>query len=172
MKTLSKLLSEKATKRSWDGHPKIGWWEDAKPLIMYHGTHESNLESILKNGIYAPSEGYTAGYVSLALEPNTAFGYASMSGGEKTFRTAGSKAKIIPPSERVVLVLEFKNGVKDLEKMGLGKIRGAMSETRGKLSDKSEYEKHTGDDQSYYALTELRIKKKVPAKFIKGYMKK
>lgn len=169
MKGLKQWLAEAAKQMPWNGHPIIGWWRDASPITMYHGTHKDNLDSILKTGIYSPKSGYTAGWVSLAFDPNTAFGYASMSGGETNFRSAGAKAQSVPPKDRVVLVLQFKN-VAELEKIGLGPLRGMMDSTKTKLSDKSTYESWSGDDQSYYALTELRIKDMVPAKYIKGFM--
>lgn len=154
-------------KYAWKGNPKIGWWADRNTVIFYHGTHFSRLSDILKNGLSAPTSGPTANWVSLALEPNTAFGYASM-GGESSFRAAGSKAKHIPSNERVVLVLKIPMSVikKNMEK----EFRGNVPETRDKLTNKNRYDKFTGQDQEYYALTEIRFPKKIDPKWILGYM--
>lgn len=157
------------SKFKWNSNPKIGWWKDRNTLIMYHGTHYSNLESMLENGIWAPTSGPTANWVSLALEPNTAFGYASM-GGESGFRAAGSKAVHIPKEERIVLVLKMNLSyiLKNIET----NFRGNIEYTRNRLTDKTEYESWKKSDQEYYALTELRFPKKVDPKFIMGYMVK
>lgn len=172
---LFELLSEDVKVIPWNGNPQIGWWEDNKPLIMYHGTHKDNVEPIMKSELRAPSSGPTAGWISLALEPNTAFGYASMSGGESAFRAAGAKASHVPPADRAVLVLKFPNGKSDLEKLGLDpRLRGNTDRTKH-LTDPELYAKWKAQgkqDQEYYALTELRIPKALPAKYIAGVMYK
>lgn len=154
-------------KFGWVGSPKIGWWADRKTVLFYHGTHYTNLLGILEGGIYAPTSGPTANWVSLALEPNTGFGYASM-GGESGFRAAGASAKSVPPKERVVLVLKLPMSFikQHMEK----EFRGNVASTRNKLTDKAEYEAWTKTDQEYYALTELRFPKKIDPKYIIGYM--
>lgn len=156
-------------KYAWAGNPKIGWWADRNSMILYHGTHHSNLSGILESGIFAPTSGPTANWVSMALEPNTAFGYASM-GGESGFRAAGAKAISVPPKDRVVLVAKMPMSFikKQMEK----EFRGNMPETRNRLTDKSEYEAWTKSDQEYYALTEIRFPKKIDPKWIIGYMTK
>jgi len=157
----------KKKKFAWKGNPKIGWWADRNSLLVYHGTHYSNLSGILESGIFAPKTGPTANWVSMALEPNTAFGYASM-GGESGFRAAGAKAKAIPPNERVVLVAKFPMSYvkKHMEK----NFRGNMMSTRDQLTDKAKYDAFKKSDQEYYMLTEIRFPKKVDPKFILGYM--
>jgi hypothetical protein len=163
-------------------HPKIGWWLDNDPVTFYHGTHESRLEGILKDGLHAPETGPTAGWVSLALEPNTALGYASMSGGEASFRAAGGKAKHVPIDERVCLVLQISQSYFRPKMAGM---RGNLQQQRDRLTNKEMYEswvkeksaKFNGEykdifDQEYYAACEIRLPKIVPAQFIKSSMKK
>ena len=152
--------------------PKIGWWLDNDPVTFYHGTHERNLEFIMKNGIVAPKEGATANWVSLALEPNTAHGYAAMSGsgGESGFRAAGSSVVNVPHNQRITFVIQIPQ--RDfLNKMA--PERGAMQSTKGKLKDKNHYEelavRGNMSDAEYYATTEIRYPKVVPVKFIVGY---
>ena len=155
-------------KIKWDPNPKIGWWEDKKNLLMFHGTHYTNLEKIFENGIFAPSSGPTANWVSMALDPYTSFAYASMSGGESSFRAAGAKARTTKAFERAVIVCRFPiSWVK--ENMNT-ELRGNMPDMRTKLSDKSEYEKWTKSDHEYYMATELRFPKKIDKKYIVGYM--
>lgn len=158
----------------WNGNPEIGWWLDNDPVTFYHGTHIRNKDGILKDGIFAPESGPTAGYVSLALEPNTSFAYASMSGtgGESGFRAAGGKATSTPPRERIVFVLEIPQSY---FKSRMAAARGAMDNERTKLINKSRYEawlKQNKTDQEYYQITEIRLPKHVPAKYIVGYMTK
>lgn len=163
-------LTENAkTQISWNGNPQIGWWLDSDPVTFYHGTNIKNLEFISQNGIVAPTEGSTAGWVSLALDPNTAFGYASMSGGESTFRAAGAKAVHVPKEDRIVFVIQLPQSY-FLDKMAAA--RGHMDEQRDKLTNKEKYENWNGSDQQYYALTEIRMPNVVPANYIKGYMQK
>ena len=172
MKSFKEVLLEgKIKTKPFDKNPNIGWWLDNDPIRFYHGTHIRNIEFVEKNGLIAPTEGSTAGWISLALEPNTAHGYASMSGagGETAFRDAGTKAKITDKKERVVFVIELPR------KMVLAKMakeRGAMQSTKTKLTNKEEYESFEGQDQLYYALTEIRMPDKIEPKYIKAYMKK
>lgn len=159
-------------KMRWNKNPTIGWWLDKDPVRFYHGTHSRNLEGILEGGIYAPTSGPTANWVSLALEPNTAHGYASMSGagGETEFRAAGANVALTPHSERTVFVLDLPQSY-FLPLMA--PARGAMSESRDKLNNKNRYEewaKSGKTDQEYYQITEIRLPKHVPAKYIVGYM--
>ena len=147
-------------------YPKIGWWLDKDQVVFYHGTHKRHLDSILRGGIRAPTRGPAANWVSLALEPNTAHAYASMSG-ETAFRAAGQKAVHVPDDERVVLVVKMKKN-QFLPKMA--PERGAMSTTKGKLKDKTLYEKHVGHDVEYYSMTEIRYPVHVPAGSIMGWM--
>ena len=172
---LFELLTEKTKVIPWNGNPNIGWWEDSKPLIMYHGTYKDNVEGIMKSELRAPSEGPTAGWISLALEPNTAYGYASMRGGESAFRAAGASAMHVQGKDRAVLVMKFPNGKSDLEHLGLDKrLRGNTTKTEH-LTNKELYEKWAEQgkqDQEYYALTELRIPEKLSTKYIVGVMYK
>lgn len=163
------LSSSNIKELQWNGNPKIGWWEENSSLILYHGTHWSNIEYISKNGITAPNSGPTANWVSLALEPNTAFGYASM-GGESGFRAAGAKAKTILPEDRIVLVLKLP--MPYVKKFMETEFRGNVKETKTKLTNKTEYDSWKRSDQEYYALTELRFPKNVPSKYIVGFMRK
>lgn len=167
-------LINKTKQLRWNGNPKIGWWLDNDPVTFYHGTHINNIIGILKDGIYAPKSGPTAGFVSLALEPNTSFAYASMSGagGESGFRGAGQAARHTPKEERVVFVLEIPQSY---FKSRMAPARGAMDVEREKLTNKEKYDawvKTKKSDQEYYAITEIRLPKHVPAKYIVGYMLK
>ena len=154
----------------WNSNPKIGWWRDNRELTLYHGTHIDNLLNIARTGLWAPSVGPTANWVSLALEPNTASGYASMSGGETNFRQAGSRARNVPQNERVVLVYKFPiNYV--LSNMNQH-LRGNIDWTKNKLLNESEYREWKKTDQEYYMMTEIRMPKVVESKYLKGYMRK
>ena len=165
----------------WNGQPNIGWWLDHDPVTFYHGTHVKNLDLILDKGLKAPSEGSTAGMISLAIEPNTAWGYASMTGGETNFRAAGADAVHVPKEDRVVFVFQIP------QKFFLSIMapaRSLVGEMKDRLTDKQQYERwcenhkdkkgkyHPGFDQQYYGLTEIRIPDKVSNKFIVGFMKK
>lgn len=153
----------------WKVPTSIGWWLDNDPITFYHGTHVDNLEWVLEHGLVAPKEGPTAGWVSLALEPFTGRGYAAMSGmgGESSFRAAGNKAKSTPMNQRVVFVLKIP---KAFVLKNMAPERGAMQSTKNRLKDKQEYLDWKRTDTEYYALTEIRLPKKVDKKFIVGYM--
>lgn len=174
-KILQKLQENKEEglkKLPWDKNPKIGWWKDHDTLTMYHGTHEKNLGGIHKNGIKAPSEGSTAHNVSLAFDPHTAHGYASMSGGETTFRTAGKKAEHVPEEHRAVLVMHIPRHW--AEKHMNPHMRGNVDNTRDKLTNHERYQQHVKSgkqDHEYYSLSELRFPH-IPREYIKGFMKK
>ena len=112
MKTFNEYLTEKLQRVKLKSNPstwKKGWWLDKDKIQFFHGTHKRNLEFIEKNGIVAPTEGSTAGWVSLALEPSTGHGYAAMSGsgGETGFRGAGQKAVNVPHGDRITFVIEI-----------------------------------------------------------------
>ena len=165
-------LNEAAKKVTMSRFPKIGWWLDHDPVTFYHGTHEKHVKSIIKTGLRAPSEGSTAGWVSLAIEPNTGHGYAAMSGegGESGFRNAGKKAVNVPHSERATLIIQIPQS--DFMKK-MAAERGAMQSTKNRLKDKEEYDRLVTNgrmsDVEYYALTEIRYPLIVPAKYIKAY---
>lgn len=165
----------------WNGFPEIGWWLDNDPVTFYHGTHEKNLEVIFSSGLKAPKTGPTAGMISLALEPNTAWGYSSMTGGEASFRAAGAQAVHVPNEERVVFVLKIP------QKYFLSIMapaRGQVAAQKDLLTDRSLYENWVKDhtdkkgrynvafDQQYYASTEIRLPNKISSKFIVGYTRK
>lgn len=164
----------------WIRNPQIGWWLENDPVTFYHGTHQDNLEGILKGGIYAPRSGPTAGWVSLALEPNTAFGYASMKGGESKFRAdaaqgfrgAGTTAQHVPANERIVFVLRIPHSY---FKSKMAAQRGNVDHYRDKLTNQEAYttwKSKGGQDQEYYAMAEIRIPEMVPANFIVGVTRK
>jgi hypothetical protein len=175
VKKFSELLLEKKLKKiPYDKYPDIGWWLDQDPIRFYHGTHIKNTEWVEKNGLLAPESGSTAGWISLALEPNTAYGYASMSGagGETEFRAAGAKPVTTKGKDRVVFVVDLP---RKLVQKKMAPERGAMQSTKNRLKDKGEYEAwaETGKtDQEYYALTEIRMPDKIDPKYIKGYMQR
>lgn len=154
-------------------HPNIGWWLDSDPVTFYHGTHTNNLQGVLENGLYAPKEGPTANWISLALDPVTARGYASMGGGETSFRKAGGKAVHIPKEQRIVFVIQLPQSY-FLPKMA--DARGHMDVQRSKLKDKNLFlqfkEEHPNyPDTKYYELTEIRLPGHISPKFIVGWMK-
>lgn len=162
---LNHLKEAKVKEIPWESDPKIGWWEDQDPITLYHGTHISKKSSILENGL--DKKDSSTGMISLALEPNTGFGYASMYGGEADFRKAGSKAKISPEEERIVFVFEIPQ---EWIKKNLDPRLGGNMGRRKYLKDRSLYQKHKGKDFQYYQLLELRVSNEVPSNFIKGYM--
>ncbi len=174
MKTFEKYLSEAKIKKVKfkSANYKKGWWLDKDHIMFFHGTHEKNLEYIEKHGITAPTEGPTANWVSLALEPSTAHGYAAMSGagGESGFRRAGAKVVNVPHKERITFAIRIP------KKEILAKMapeRGAMQSTKGRLTDRDAYlaaKKKGMTDTEWYALTEIRWPKVVPLKYIMGYM--
>ena len=168
----------------------VGWWLDTDPVTFYHGTHKSKVQLILKTGLLPPKEGYTAGWVSLALDPATARGYASMSGegGETSFRNAGMKAKTVPMTERVVIVLNIPQsyflprmgpalGFKDLDKLiNQERYEGERTHWIDKITtlygmrgQKLPFGIEGKFDTEYYAKTEIRLPF-VPKEFISGYM--
>lgn len=168
------LESKGLEKHEWQKDPKIDWWKDepGDHYTLYHGTHEKNLEGIHKNGIHAPKEGSTKGWVSMTHDPHTAHAYASMHGGETAFRGANQKAQSTPHEHRSVVVAHIPK--KWAHENMNHHLRGNMPEVKDRLNDKSKYEEHKKagkPDHEYYRTTELRFKDKIPAEFVKGYMK-
>lgn len=147
----------------WDPDPKIGWWRDNDPIRLYHGTHISRIRDIAASGLVS-----STGWVSLAVDPYTARGYASMTGGESEFRKAGKRARHAPMEERAVLVIEAPLGwLLENYDPSMG---GNIGTARARMTDKSLYDDYDGSDYSYYALTELRVRDEVPPEYIVGYM--
>jgi len=154
--------------------PKLGWWQDQEHVTLYHGTHKRNLKSIYQHGITHKDP--TSGMISLALEPHTAHGYASMSaaGGEHHFRYSGGKARNTPHEDRVVFKLKVPKHW--IEQHKDSQYHGNLGHSKKRVTDKSEYEKLSKDpehkDYHYYAMSELRTKKEIPKEFIVGHMHK
>lgn len=150
----------------FNSNPDIGWWQDHESLRMYHGTNQANLKSIFKNGVSKKDP--ETGLISLAFEPNTARGYASMYGGEATFRQAGDKAEHVPMNERVVIVMNIPmhwiNHHMDPT------LSGNIGEAKERLLNKKLYDEFDGPDYDYYKLAELRVDTPVPPRYIVGYM--
>ena len=162
MKSFKELLESNTWK-----DPKIGWWLSKPKTVFYHASHIDNVDSILENGLNAPKSGSTDGWVSLALSPYTAFGYASMSGGETTFRSGGYQSKHVPPNQRAVFIIEIP------QKYFITKMadrRGNIDIYKEKLNNEELYKQWKGSDSAYYDLTEIRLPNHVPSKFIKGWM--
>ncbi len=150
----------------FDSDPNIGWWRGQDPLRMYHGTNIANLESVLDNGI--ANRDPDTGLISLAFDPNTARGYASMSGGEANFRRAGAQAEHVPVDKRVTIVMDIPWVW--IERYMDPRLGGNIGDAKEKLLNKELYDNYDGPDYAYYALTELRVDMEVPANYIVGYM--
>jgi hypothetical protein len=166
------FLTEKLNqykKLAWDGSPKVGWWLDNQTITFYHGTHKNNLTKVMENGLVAPTQGPTKDWVSLTLDPNTAFGYASMSG-ESAFRAAGGKAMSVPKEDRVVLVLKLPKSY--VESKMDETLKGNMGSARDHMSKEDLYKSWKKSDQEYYMTSEVRFPHKVESKYIVGYMTK
>ena len=152
--------------------PKIrkSWWLDdlAKKdtVTLYHGTDVKNLDNIKKYGITPDAD-----KTYLTPDPDTGIGYGSMTGGEKTFRQVGKKAKTNPIKNRVLLEIEvpkeviFKN--LDNQRSRYSKSKLLNPDSKKKFTPlNSPNEKYGG--LPYYSLTEFRIEGGVPPKFIKS----
>lgn len=161
------FLSE-VTKIQWQKSPAIGWWMDHDPVRFYHGTNIANLPAVFEHGLKAPTSGPTAGWVSLALEPNTAFGYASM-GGESDFRAANGRPVAVPANKRAVIVIDLP--LAWVKSNMNPHLRGNIEWTKAKLTDKNLYDKWTKSDSEYYMMTEIRVPF-VPPQYFVGYMTK
>jgi Uncharacterized protein conserved in bacteria len=81
--------------------------ETGEFVSVYHGGHISASESVLKEGIKRPGKGKDSETVSVALRPDTAYGYAAMSGhgGESGWSEKakpGKRPKPTPAEERQI----------------------------------------------------------------------
>jgi hypothetical protein len=164
--------SESGGEIPWEKDPKIGWWKDHDHVTLYHGTHKSRVDSIRKHGLKAPEHGPTKGNISMALEPHTAHGYASMHGGESSFRAAGSQAHHVPHQDRAVMVYRVPRHW--AEKHANPHLRGNTDDVRDNLTSREKYEKHRASgrpDHEHYAKTELRFNH-VPSEYFVGHMRK
>ena len=102
------LFEQTEAKRlPFDKAKRRGWWREGDHYILYHGTHDRNVASMMKSGINKPDP--STGMYSTTPDPHTAHGYASMScvGGETHFRGAKAKSVTTPHSERSGLKLKI-----------------------------------------------------------------
>lgn len=170
MKTFKQFLLGEETKMArlpWDSNPTIGWWRDAEPLRLYHGTNLEHVDSFFEHGLNRADP--RTGMYSFAFEPFTARAFAVM-GGEARFLASKSKSGVVPADKRVVIVFDIpQDWVLKHEDPDL---RGNDEEHLRRLQSKSTYDAWDGTDQQYYQLCELRVNQAVPAKFIAGYMLK
>lgn len=167
MLSFKEYLLEETKQIPWTPNPTIGWWADAKKLRLYHGTNIEYLESIAKEGLNRPDP--NTGMISFAIEPFTVRAFAVM-GGEARFLGAGAKAKTVAPAARCTLVFEIPQTW--IQTNLDHDLHGNDPEHKKRLQDKSIYDAWDNNDQQYYQLCELRVKKHVPAKFLVGYMMK
>ena len=159
----------------FEKNPSIGFWKDSDHQIVYHGTHDKNVASVLKNGLDRKDP--KTGMISVTHDPHTAHGYAAMSGagGEAHFRDAGAKVVNTPHEDRSVIKLRIPKKWAE-ENMDSG-LSGNSPEVKKQLQSKEHYlewkKKNPGKgDHEYYAGSELRFKKEIPKEFIVGVMKK
>lgn len=170
MKSFLEFMSEDVSHREVPFHkdPKIGWWKDGDHVTLYHGTHIDNVKSIMKHGLKAGSK--PGSKISMALDPHTAHGYASMHGGEARFKHDGKRAETTPHEKRAVLVYKVPRHYVDAhhDKGLTGNV------DRSKLTNKAKYDAHKrsgGDDSSHYTASELQFHH-VPYEYLQGYMRK
>jgi hypothetical protein len=152
----------------------IGWWKDQDHLHVYHGTHDRNVEHIVKYGLTKKDP--KTGFISVTHDPFTAHAYAAMSGsgGESNFRSSG-KAVHTPHEERSVVHMKIPMSWAK-ENMD-PHLSGNVGDAKDKLTDRSKYDTWRKDhpsllDRHYYSMTEVRLKKEVPPEFIQGVLKK
>ena len=145
------------------------WWLDNNKdtVTLYHGTDVKNLNKIKKEGIAPDASNKTF----LTPDADTAVGYASMTGGEKTFRQVGKKAKTNPMENRRLLEIEVPRDVvianmdKQSSKYSISKLLDPDARGKFKPYDKKE-------NQPYYARTEFSIEGGIPPQYIKGVSSK
>jgi hypothetical protein len=170
------LFEQTESKRlPFDKAKRRGWWREGDHYILYHGTHDRNIASMMKSGINKPDP--STGMYSTTPDPHTAHGYASMSGGggEAHFRGVNAKATTTPHSERSVLKLKIPADW--AERNMDADLRGNMGDARRRMLSRGEYTKWVAgnpdkNDSEYYMATEVRFKKPIPPEFIEGHMKK
>lgn len=166
------------TEIPFDKTTNHGWWADREDHIdLYHGTHKRNVPHIERSGVSVPDP--KTGMVSMALDPNTAHGYAAMSSGERrgehSFRKAGAKAVTTPHEDRAVT--KFRVPISWVKAHVDPELRGNVGIAANKMTDKKGYEKwrkanpHASDSE-YYMGTELRFSKPLPSGFYVGHSHK
>ena len=164
-----KKISDKAVDFVEKKFPKMreSWWLDdlntKDTVTLYHGTDVKNLKRIKEEGLTPDASNKTF----LSPDPDTGIGYASMTGGEKTFRQVGKKAKHNPMENRVLLEIEvpkdiiFKNINDQKSNYSISKLLDPKAKDNFKPYDKKE-------NLPYYAKTEFSIEGGVPPEFIKS----
>jgi len=164
-----KKISDKAVDFVEKKFPKMreSWWLDdlntKDTVTLYHGTNVKNLKRIKEEGLTPDASNKTF----LSPDPDTGIGYASMTGGEKTFRQIGKKAKHNPMENRVLLEIEvpkdiiFKNINDQKSNYSISKLLDPKAKDNFKPYDKKE-------NLPYYAKTEFSIEGGVPPEFIKS----
>lgn len=169
------LREESTATMPFEGNPKVGWWKSQKHMTVYHGTHDDNVQHILKHGLNHADP--TSGMVSVTHDPHTAHGYAAMSasGGEHHFRKAGGSPTNTPHDKRSVVKMKIPMSwaSRNMDQH----LRGNIGQAQGKMHDESKYNdwksRNPGrPDHEYYQTTEVRMKKAIPSRFVVGIMKK
>mgnify|MGYP003633368700 CR=1 FL=1 len=166
-----KKVTEEAINFAQKKFPKMreSWWlaGNKDTVTLYHGTDVKNLNKIKKEGIAPDASNKTF----LTPDPDTGVGYASMTGGEKTFRQVGKKAKTNPMENRRLLEIEVPRDVvianmdKQSSKYSISKLLDPDARGKFKPYDKKE-------NQPYYAKTEFSIEGGIPPQYIKGVSSK
>jgi hypothetical protein len=184
-KSFKRNISESEEKKlPFDKNANPGWHQDGDHMVVYHGTHEKNVSSMMKHGLNRPDP--KTGMISVTHDPHTAHAYASMSGhgGESGFRQAGQKASTTPHNQRAVVKMRIPmHWARENMDHNLGGNVGAEDKTndlkdaKTRMTSKDEHTRWKKNNPNkpghvYYTGTEIRFKKSVPREFMVGHMKK
>lgn len=180
MLSFTQFITEKV-EVPFDHAPHIGAWREKMEkdgyATVYHGTHKKNVESVLKHGLSHKDP--RTGMISVTHDPHTAHGYAAMSGsgGEANFRKSGQKAVHTPHEDRAVIKMHIPKHFieKHMDHDFHGNERSKDHPNRTKMHDSATYHAWKKDnpntpDHHFYQVSELRLKKEIPSKYIVGHM--
>jgi hypothetical protein len=139
----------------WVINPKIGWWIDQDPLVVYCTADYFDIDAISKAGIIAPTTGIASGSVILTIDPYTAY-------------DNGSYLGIAKRRAIVKIEMPMKWAFDRMNKS----LRGNNKEQINRLLLKERYDAWQRTDVEYYTGAVILIVNHVPSRFIKGYMLK
>lgn len=149
--------------------PLSSWWENAKSIVLFFGTHENNISYIKNNGIDVSLCDDDKKLLKLSFDYKTSLARAALAYDYKQKMQLDERGlpQITPHNHRIIIAV----------KMSPAKLKEYVAiDEKNEFSyfNRIKFHKHLCEvkkyDSSIYSNLEFTINKSIPKKYIIGYI--